>query len=85
MNRTHKLVILKNNADEIFEGNKTFEIRRNDRSFQEGDVVVFKAFEHPEHPINSIEYEISCVVTESCAEGCGLRNDYVALGLKRLS
>lgn len=84
MNRTHKLKIFKENADNIFEGKKTFEIVENTKNFQEGDVVIFTGFDYSEHPINLIAYEITYVVSGLNSMGYGLKNDYVALGLKRL-
>lgn len=83
MNRLLNIQIFKDNADEIFWGNKTFEITENTKNFQEGDTVIFTVFEHPEHPINLFAYEVTCVVNGFCAEGCGLKSDYVALGLKQ--
>ena len=39
---THKLKILATFADAITNGEKTFEVRRNDRNFQKGDLVKFE-------------------------------------------
>lgn len=43
---THELKILKSFADAVYSGDKTFEIRENDRGFQKGDKVIFKAVEN---------------------------------------
>lgn len=39
---THELKILEPFADAITNGEKTFEVRRNDRNFQKGDLVKFE-------------------------------------------
>jgi len=41
---THELKILPKYYDEIIQGKKDFEIRKNDRDFKEGDVVILKEF-----------------------------------------
>ena len=37
----HRLKILDIFADDILEGNKTFELRYNDRNYQKGDFIKF--------------------------------------------
>jgi hypothetical protein len=64
----------------IIEGRKTFEIRKNDRGFSEGDLVVLKEF----NPIKQIytgryaEYRIGCVVD---IREFGLQIGYCAFSL----
>ena len=41
MNKTHNLKIRKDFADAVYSGEKTFEIRENDRGFQKGDIIIF--------------------------------------------
>ena len=38
----HKIKILEQFADEIISGNKNFEIRKNDRGYQKGDLIRFE-------------------------------------------
>jgi hypothetical protein len=47
--RTHELKIDTNFLDAILSGEKTFEIRKNDRGFQKGDRVIFKKLEEDGH------------------------------------
>lgn len=82
--RTHKIKILKDFADAVLSGDKTFEIRENDRGYQKGDHIRFKVlddgrFKNDGHEINSLEYEITYVLS-----GWGLKNGYVALGIRRV-
>ena len=39
--RVHDLKILNDFADSVVAGDKTFEIRENDRGFQKGDFIKF--------------------------------------------
>lgn len=79
--RIHKLKILNDFADCIISGDKTFEIRENDRGFQKGDFIQFQAIEKNglsnKHMINDKIFEIIFVLN-----GWGLENGYVALGIK---
>ena len=82
--RIHNLKILNCFADDILSGLKNFEIRKNDRGFQKGDIIHFTAidetgFQNP-HLINSKVYKIIYVLN-----GWGLKNGYVVFGIIELS
>lgn len=82
---THLLKIRADFADRVLSGEKTFELRKNDRDFQCGDEIVFQvvwlsetAYEvDEEHPLNGKPYTITYVLS-----GWGLKKGYVALGIK---
>ena len=82
---THLLKIRADFADRVLSGEKTFELRKNDRDFQCGDEIVFQvvwlsetAYEvDEEHPLNGKTYTITYVLS-----GWGLKKGYVALGIK---
>ena len=72
-------------ADAVLSGDKTFEIRKNEEGYQKGDILKFivvddKGFSsvYDTHPLNDIKYEITYVLS-----GWGLKEDYVALGIKQ--
>ena len=78
---THRIKIQDVFADAVMSGQKTFEVRRNDRNYQRGDHVVFTAVVNGKkinHPINKEQYEITYVLS-----GWGLKDGYVAFGIKR--
>lgn len=79
--RTHELKILNDFADAVYVGDKTFEIRENDRGFQKGDFIRFQAIDKSglrnKHLVNEKLYEITFVLS-----GWGIKNGYVALGIK---
>ena len=81
--RVHNLKILSDYADAIVAGDKTFEIRENDRGFQKGDFIKFRVTDKTGisnnylHPINNKLYEITFVLSE-----WGIKNGFVALAIK---
>lgn len=82
--KVHEVKIYESYADAVLSGEKTFEIRNNDRWYQKGDRLKFKVVEdgHPmfaalSHDLNEKEYEITYVHS-----GLGLKEGYVALAIK---
>jgi len=85
---THNLKIEERFADAIVNGTKTFEIRKNDRGYQKGDLIVFASITTRDtqyyemktnHPIGKNIYQITYVLS-----GWGLQNGYVALAIKKV-
>lgn len=84
---THQLKIRADFADRVLSGEKTFEIRKNDRDFQCGDEIIFQVVwlsgsacevdVDEEHPLSGKAYTITYVLS-----GWGLKKGYVALGIK---
>ncbi len=80
--KLYELKLLWTFENDILEGLKTFEVRKNDRGFQKGDIVRFKVVDarpNPSlhHPIEEKEYEITYVLN-----GWGIKNGYVVFGIK---
>ncbi|MBR0090209.1 MAG: DUF3850 domain-containing protein [Lachnospiraceae bacterium] len=81
--KVHDVKIYESYADAVLSGEKTFEIRYNDRGYQKGDRLKFKVVEndHPIfiiwHDLNDREYEITYVHS-----GLGMKEGYVALAIK---
>ena len=81
----HKIKVLDVFADAIWSGEKTFEVRTNDRNYQKGDIVEFKvvyetalgARESLGHPLTGKRYQITYVLS-----GWGLKDGYVAFGIR---
>lgn len=77
----HTIKLREEFADAVYSGEKTFEIRYNDRGYQKGDTVVFKVVKENYdvvHPLNGIEFEITYVLN-----GWGLKNDLIVFAIKR--
>lgn len=78
----HKLKLYKEYADSILNGEKTFEIRFNDRGYQKGDFIEFNVIDgiyEINHPLNYKTFEITYVLT-----GWGLQENWCALAIKEV-
>lgn len=82
MVKRHELKLNETYADPILCGDKTFEIRRNDRGFQKGDVVCFQVIDPetkepiPDHPLNGREYTITYIL-----HGFGLEPEWCVFSI----
>lgn len=81
VHKIHNLKILNDFADAVAAGEKPFEIRENDRGYQKGDYIRFRAINkygaQDHHCINDKLYLITFVMN-----GWGIKNGYVVLGIK---
>lgn len=79
----HRLKIYQAYADPILEGNKTFEIRYDDRGYQKGDLVEFNVIDNNDHeinhPLNDKKFEITYVI-----HGWGLKDSWCVFSIKEL-
>ena len=81
----HRIKIKESFADAIVGGDKTFEIRYNDRGYQKGDIVAFQCVNGDEvyslsisHPINHMVFEIDYVLS-----GYGLKEGFCVFGFHK--
>lgn len=83
MKQYHKLKIFMQYADAVVAGEKTFEVRQNDRNFQKGDWIIFDCREEDgrkfDHSINRKYFEITYVLSWFPE---ALKDGYVVLGIK---
>ena len=88
--KTHDLKLSVEFCDAVLSGEKTFEVRKNDRGFQTGDLIRFiptdrksyhslngTVIEHAKHEISGHTYKITYILN-----GWGIKNGYVVLGIK---
>ena len=79
----HTIKIRESFANAVNCGDKTFEVRKNDRGYQKGDTVRFIVLydsdgcEMLNHPLMKKEYEITYVLS-----GYGIENGYCVFGIK---
>jgi len=82
--KVHKIKLLEDYCDAVLSGEKTFEVRKNDRGYQKGDHISFipvnRHYIHFYHRVSEKEYVITYVHS-----GLGLKNGYVVLGIKDIS
>ena len=78
--KTHKLKLNIEFCDAVLAGEKTFEVRLNDRGYQTGDRIQFIPVDDNKtihHPIENTVYEITYILN-----GWGIKNGYVVLAIK---
>ena len=79
----HRIKLRDEFADAVYNGEKSFEVRNNDRGYQKGDTVIFSVIDNlgltiNSHPLNGVEYQITYVLS-----GWGLPENTVAFAIKR--
>lgn len=80
----HHLKISDKFADAVLNGEKTFEVRYNDRGYNKGDKIVFTVVDDYKitvlmHPLNDKMFEITYVLS-----GWGIKEDYVVFSVKQV-
>lgn len=73
----HELKILPQYFKEVVNGNKNFEVRKNDRNFKKGDLLILQEFDGEKYTGLEIEKEIAYVLDDSKY----LQDEYVVLGM----
>lgn len=83
MVKEHSIKINIEFCNAVVNGEKSFEVRKNDRGYQKGDTVTFKAVDKVGviefHDINYKKYEITYVLS-----GWGIREGFVVFGIKEI-
>jgi ParB family chromosome partitioning protein len=82
MNKVHRIKLNYEFQEPILSGEKTFEVRWNDRGYQKGDFVEFRVAEgrrNAYEPIESRVYRITYVLS-----GWHIEPGYVAFGIKEV-
>ena len=78
----HNLKIMKEFADDVYSGNKTFEVRKDDRNFKVGNLICFRVVhdqEFIEHPLNDTRWQITYIMGHPY-----ILEDHVILAIKRV-
>ncbi|AXU66010.1 ASCH/PUA domain-containing protein [Clostridioides difficile] len=74
----HELKILPQYFKEVVNGNKNFEVRKNDRGFKKGDLLVLQEFDGEKYTGLETRKEITYLLDNSNY----LQDGYVVLGIK---
>ena len=79
--KTHRIKLNYEFQDDILSGEKTFEVRLNDRGYQKGDRVHFHVNDRKnvEEPLDNKTFEITYVLS-----GWGIEKDYVVFGIREV-
>lgn len=82
--KIHELKIKHEYMQEIWHNRKTFELRKNDRDFQQGDIVHFNVIsEHKPEPYPDADIYVITYVLRDVPE-YGLADGYCIFGIRRL-
>jgi hypothetical protein len=79
--KTHELKLKQPYFDAVLNGRKTFEVRYNDRDYQEGDIVIFREVDRDGDPTPSI-VRIKAEIGYVLRDFAGLQDGYVAFSLR---
>ena len=78
----HRIKLREEYADAVYSGEKTFEIRYNDRGYQKGDEIFFKVVDgcgiSVNHALNHVLFEITYLI-----HGFGLKEDWCVFSIRR--
>ena len=75
----HELKIYPKYFNDVISEEKTFEVRKNDRRFQVGDVLVLKEWDNIKYSGREIRATVVYILNDSFV---GLAPGYVVLGIK---
>lgn len=79
----HCLKIEPHYLDSVINGNKTFEIRKNDRYFQEKDILVLQEYDKEKQ--RYLDRAVTVIVTYVLDDFFeGLKDGYAVLGIKKI-
>ena len=79
----HELKVHKNYVNPLLSGAKTFEVRRNDRDFQVGDILIMRPYDEKKQKYVSEESEFYYNVTYVLTGGkYGIEEGYCILGIQ---
>ena len=78
------MIIQENFAGSVLSGEKSFELRRNDRGYQKGDLIQFEVVNSvgvlvPDHELEGKKFLITYVLS-----GWGLQDGFVALAIREV-
>jgi hypothetical protein len=83
---THALKTWPDFFQAIDSGAKTFEVRRNDRGYQKGDVLYLREYDPSKTPSlaytgNALHVRVTYVLS---GEAFGIKDGFVVMGIKRM-
>lgn len=77
---THTLKTIQPYFDQVIKGEKTFELRKNDRNFQIGDILILQEFDDGAYTGREKDFVVTYILKD-CPQ-FGLMDGYAILGIK---
>ena len=81
INKIHLLKCVQPHFDDLKSGEKTYELRKNDRDYQVGDILVLTLFDPETYQYDNCQ-QILTEITQMLDDQTYLQPGYVALGIK---
>lgn len=81
INNHHILKLRSEFFEDVLNGRKTFEVRKNDRGFQKGDLVSFICVNEDGQQLDGIENQFSITYV---LNGWGIKEDHVVFSIRRV-
>lgn len=79
---THELKILPEYFQAVWDGVKTFELRKDDRDYQRGDILVLREWDGEKYTGSGLRVKVTYVLRG--AEKYGLKDGYVVIGIRHI-
>lgn len=79
MAKTHELKITPKYFKDVVDGDKNFELRKNDRDFKVGDSLMLKEFDNGAYKGDSVQVVVTYILVDG---EYSLDKDYVILGIE---
>lgn len=79
----HQLKIMPQYFQAVWDGQKTFELRKDDRNYQEGDILALREWDGEKYTGRGIAVRITHIL-RNCPE-YGLADGYCIMSIRRLS
>ena len=80
--KTHELKILPQYFQAVWHGTKTFELRKDDRDYQRGDILILREWDGEKYTGSAICAKVTYILQD--AEKYGLMDGYVILGIRHI-
>jgi hypothetical protein len=80
--KKHELKTLTQYFQAVWSGTKTFELRKDDRDFQRGDVLILREWDGEKYTGSALCVKVTYILQN--AEKYGLKDGYVIMGIRRI-
>ena len=78
----HELKILPQYFQRVWDGTKTFELRKDDRDYQRGDILVLREWDGEKYTGSALCVKVTYILQD--AEKYGLKDGYVIMGIRHI-
>lgn len=80
--KKHELKTLPQYFQAVWNGTKTFELRKDDRDYQRGDILVLREWDGEKYTGSALCVKVAYILQD--AEKYGLKDGYVIMGIRRI-